>query len=96
MKNITFSDLSCKEVVNCRDGRILGYVADLKFNTENGNIISLFVKEQSKVFSFSKSACAEIPFECIDKIGDDIIIINASYPVPHKEKQKKEKKSFFG
>ena len=97
MKNTTFSKLADKEVVNCRDGRIVGYVTDLKINTESGNVISVFIKESTGTFCFSKSSTLEIPFDCIDKIGDDIIIVNASFPLPaKKEKPKKEKKSFFG
>lgn len=97
MKTTTFSSLSCKEVVNCKDGKIIGYTTDLKLDTECGQILSIFVKPQEKFFGFSKKALIEIPFDDIDKIGQDIILVNTPChqeicPVP----DKKEKKKFFG
>ncbi len=97
MKITTFSNLSCKEVVNCKDGKIIGYVNDLKLDTESGDILSLFVKPQDKPFGFSKKGMIEIPFENIDRIGQDIILINLPF---HQEicedSGKKEKKKLFG
>ena len=73
MKRLTFSCFSEKAVVNCRDGRIMGYPYDLRFDADSGNILSFFVKESGKLCFFSKPNTAEIPWERITKIGDDII-----------------------
>ena len=97
MKTTTFSSISCKEVVNCKDGKIIGYVNDLKIDTENAIILSLFVKPQEKLFGFSKKEMLEIPFECIERFGQDIILVDL--PLQREvcvEADKKEKKKFFG
>ncbi len=97
MKRLTFSCFSEKAVVNCRDGRIMGYPYDLRFDADSGNILSFFVKESGKLCFFSKPNTAEIPWERITKIGDDIILVDTDFfPRPRDTKQKKEKKYFFG
>ena len=97
MKTTTFSNLSCKEVVNCKDGKIIGYVNDLKLDTESAGILSLFVKPHEKLLGFTKKSTIEIPFENVEKIGQDIILVNLP---PHQEifgnSCKKEKKKLFG
>ncbi|MBE6572080.1 MAG: YlmC/YmxH family sporulation protein [Ruminococcaceae bacterium] len=95
MKTTTFSNLSCKEVVNCRDGRSIGFVDDLTIDTENGTILSLLIKEQGKFFCFSKSKTIEIAYENIQKIGKDIILVDMQYfPEISENHEKKEKKKF--
>ena len=92
----TFSCFSEKEVVNCRDGKILGYPSDLKFDTESGKICSFTVKDSSKMFCFSKPETIEILWERITKIGDDIILVDIDFfPRTEEIKPKKEKKCFF-
>lgn len=95
MKTTTFSDLACKEVVNCRDGRSIGFADDLNIDTEGGTILSLLVKEQGKIFCFSKNRQIEIAYENIQKIGKDIILVDMPYlPDPCDGREKKEKKKF--
>ncbi len=97
MKSSTFEAFSRKEVINIRDGKILGYPCDLLFDTECGQIISFFAKDTSRLFCAGKKNITEIPWSSITKIGDDIILVDtvSSIPCPLPA-PKKEKKYFFG
>ena len=70
-------ELKNKEVINSADCKILGYVADVDFDLCNGRILAIIVPGPGKVLGF---LCREseyiIPYECITKIGQDIILVN--------------------
>ena len=70
-------ELKNKEVINSADCKILGYVADIDFDLCNGKIIAIIVPGPGKMFGF---LCREseyiIPYECITRIGQDIILVN--------------------
>ena len=70
------ADLRNKEVINICDGRRLGRVIDVEFNVCDGKIISLVVPKDEKVSLFGKVDGFNIPWCKIDKIGDDIILVN--------------------
>lgn len=96
----TFTEFCEKEVVNCRDGKILGSPFSLKFDIDSGTICSFFVRENALFCLPSKNDSIEIPWDHIDKIGHDIILVHMEhYPKPpdrHEKKKKKEKNSFLG
>ena len=96
MKITTFSRFCEKQVVNCRNGKIIGFPTDIKLDTENGKILSVFVCEANKIPLFTKPAITEIPWEKIDKVGEDLIIVDADCFAALQDKPKKEKKYFFG
>lgn len=70
-------DLKNKEVINSADCKILGYVADVDFDLCNGRVLAIIVPGPGKVLGF---LCREseyiIPYECITRIGPDIILVN--------------------
>lgn len=96
IKTATFSCFCEKEVVNCRDGKIIGCPIDLKFDFECGQILSFFVRDTQKGGLFSKAPLLEIAWDKIQKIGEDIILVDLDFTAPPPEKPKKEKKIFFG
>lgn len=84
-------DLSCKEVVNICDGSRLGYVDDVEIDTCTGRIVALVVPSGSGVMSLlGKGEDLVVPWECIEKIGDDIILVKhqpvAQSTRPHRGK----------
>ena len=96
MRTTLFSKFCEKQVVNCRDGRVLGYVSDLKFETENGKIISIFAKEPGGCGLFTKSIPIEVYWDKITKIGEDIILADIDVPPFRRdENRKKDRKCFF-
>ncbi len=72
---ISFSELRCKEVVNAADGRRLGRIVDIVFSGENGKIKGI-VTPAVKRSVFSKSQELFIPWRCVEKLGEDVIIVN--------------------
>ena len=88
-----FSQLRCKEVINITDGRRLGYVSDLELETENGRILSLFVPCPGRFFGlFGSNGHYQIPWSCIRKIGDDLILVDVCLD---EVCCRKEKRGFF-
>ncbi|MGM9658269.1 MAG: YlmC/YmxH family sporulation protein [Eubacteriales bacterium] len=70
---IMFSDLCDKEVVNVCDGTVLGFVSDAEFDTECGRILRLTVP--LKCGLFTKKSNAYIRWDCIERIGEDVILV---------------------
>ena len=72
-----FFFLLCKEVINLRDCKQLGRVADLEFDERNGCIHKLLVPRGNKWENFFK--CQEdyvICYRDIKQIGPDIILVD--------------------
>ncbi len=65
-----------KEVINSCDGRRLGYVSDIEFDVCDGRITAIIVPEKSGFCGFGSSDYV-IPWEKIQKIGEDVILVDA-------------------
>lgn len=76
MKWERFSSLKEKEVINICDGKRLGVVCDLELDIATGKICTLIVPEDGGKWNFF---CKEreyfVPWRCIKRIGDDIILV---------------------
>jgi YlmC/YmxH family sporulation protein len=71
------ADLRCKEVINVHDGLRLGFVCDILFNIDNGQILALVVPGPCKFLGiFGREDDYIIPWDCICRIGDDIILVD--------------------
>ncbi len=77
MKQIRFSDFKEKEVINCRDGERLGYVCDLIFDCNTGNILKIIIPGPCKVWGIlGRENEYIIGFCCIVQIGEDVILVD--------------------
>lgn len=65
-----------KEVINICDGSRLGYVCDVAVETCSGKIVSITVPGECRIFSFSKGNVLVIPWEKIERVGEDTILVN--------------------
>ncbi|MCI8842506.1 MAG: YlmC/YmxH family sporulation protein [Oscillospiraceae bacterium] len=84
-----FSELRCKEVINICDGARLGYVDDLVLELPQGQVIALIVPGPSCFFGlFGRECDYYIPWPCIKRMGDDIILVDV---IPEQIKQPKHK-----
>ena len=73
---ITFCDLRAKEVVNICDGKLLGNIIDIAFDSCSARITGIVVPGEKTFFSFFKShSDIYIPFNRICKIGKDVILV---------------------
>ena len=72
-----FSNLKCKEVVNVCDGCRLGFVTDVEVDLKTGRIVAIIVPGRGKCFGLIHGhEDFVIPWDCIRRIGDDIILID--------------------
>lgn len=88
--NTTANSLKDREVVNVCDGRRIGFVCDFGIDIVTGRICSLIVPGEFKVWHFGKRDDYIIPWDCITRIGDEIILVNVPSLVCERQ-EKKEK-----
>ncbi len=67
--------LKQKTVINIIEGRQLGYVSDLIIDECTGRICSIVVPGCPGIKTFFRSKGIVIPWNCIVKIGDDVILV---------------------
>ncbi len=73
------SDLQTKYIVNVQDGKNIGNIIDVKIDEETGSIVSLVIEPNKNFFSFNKGKIdTEINWKSIEKIGEDVILVNIS------------------
>jgi YlmC/YmxH family sporulation protein len=69
-----FSDLKKKKVINVTDGKDLGKIIDFIFSYPDGKIKSIIVPGKKNAFF---TGCELIiNFSCIERIGDDTILVS--------------------
>lgn len=91
MEKIVRSDDFCeKDVINICDGRLLGNVSDIEFDICEGRIISVVIPEKGGLFLHGEDIV--VPWCKIQKIGEDVILVDAEEccrPRPCDEKKKR-------
>lgn len=74
---LTFCDLKSKDVINICDGRNMGTISDISFDTCLGKITGIIVPCSKNIFNIFKSnSDIFIPYNRICKIGKDIILVD--------------------
>ena len=86
-----FRDLRRKEVINISDGSRLGPVADVDLRVPEGQIAAIVVYGPARFFGlFGRGEEYYIPWDCIQRIGDDIILIDK--PFQRREPERKRRR----
>lgn len=70
------SDFIYREVINISDGEKIGFVSDIEFDKDTGNISSIIVPDKNRKLFAPKNSGVKIPWDNIKKIGDDIILVD--------------------
>lgn len=83
----TVDALKEKEVINICDGRRLGYICDLIIDTCSGQILSILVPGDMRVFSLKRPEMINIPWCNIERIGNDTILVKPDFPLPDRKKR---------
>lgn len=87
------TDFSNKEIININDGHRFGNIVDVVFDSETGQIRSLIVPAKRDGFSFlEKPYEYEIPWNDVEKVGDDYIFVKFDAP---QRNMPAKRKSFF-
>ncbi len=71
----SFSELRNKQVINIRDGSLLGCVSDIEFNSCNGEITAIVLPGNGLLASLSPKNRIVIPWCDIERIGKDTILV---------------------
>lgn len=74
---LSFCELRAKEVVNATDGKRMGRIVDLIFSRDDGTVSGIVVPFSKRSF-FGKNQDVFIPWRCVQKIGEDVILVTLS------------------
>lgn len=70
------SDLQHKDVINVIDGSKIGNIIDIKIDN-NGNMEGLIIEKSKFLVSmFTNKSEIEVKWSQIEKIGEDVILVN--------------------
>ena len=90
MGHCRITDLRCKEVINICDGCRLGFPCDVAVDVVTGQLVAIVVPGPFSFFGlFGKGEEFVIPWDCIKRIGDDIILIEREFAHPPKKKRRR-------
>lgn len=91
-----FTLLRRKEVINLCDGCRLGCVGDVEVQIPEGTVKALIVFGPCRFFGlFGRGEDFYIPWECVQKFGDDIILVDKPFQRREPGTPPKRKKGWF-
>ena len=74
--NVKLTELKCKEVICVADGRRLGFVCDVQVEVPDGCVRAIIVPGPCRFWGlFGRKDDYVIPWNCIQRIGPDIILV---------------------
>lgn len=74
---IKLSELQRKNIINIRDGKIVGKITDVEVDPTSGVLIKLIIEKAHLVRNiFSSDEDITIKFTQIKKLGEDVILID--------------------
>ncbi len=83
MQCCTVTQLRDKEVISTKNGCRVGYVTDVEINRKEGKLCALLIyQSRPKGALFAKPEPLRIPWEDIEIIGDDTILVRFAPPAP--------------
>lgn len=91
MERLSTCDLREKEVINLCDGTRLGCPSDFEFEACDGKITALVITRPSGFLGLGRGHELRIPWNRIECIGEDAILVrlSASEVLPPPKKKKK-------
>lgn len=81
MQNIVIcvSDFKLKEVINIVDGKRMGTISDIEIDVDSGRLTAIVVPGAGKFLGlFGRNEDVVIPWNKINKIGLDVILVEAT------------------
>jgi len=76
---VTLGELRSREVINICDGARLGHICDIEIDECTGQLLSLIIPGESKLFGLIRSdEEIVIPYSAIKKLGDDVILVEVN------------------
>jgi YlmC/YmxH family sporulation protein len=89
----TFLELKSKQVINTVDGKCLGHITDIIFDIVCAKALGFIVPQPNQGFLglFKGGKDIFIPFDCVCKIGVDVILVEL-YIDDHDRRDKRNPK----
>ena len=93
----SLEEIHSKEVIDLGTGERLGYIDDIRFDTDTSEVTSLIIYGTRKPFSFTAHENdIEIPCSAIEVVGAETILVRCSDLIYHTNSSKNRLKSLFG
>lgn len=90
MQSCRIFDMGYKEVIDVESGVRLGYVYDAEIDVETGRVQALYVPGRARFFGLlGREEDMVIPWQNIEKIGDDIILARHTHTLPAPSRRKR-------
>ena len=78
----TVSELKEKEVIGICSGKRYGCVNDVEVDLSCGKVVALLLPSEESILRLGRRAPLRIPWDRIERIGPDIILVNYTAPDP--------------
>lgn len=95
----SFLELKSKQVINTVDGKCLGHITDIIFDVVSACALGFVVPQpnQGLLGLFKGGKDIFIPFNCVCKIGIDVILVELYIDdkLPHKPKDDKKREIIY-
>ena len=76
-----FSELRNKEIIHVCEGTRLGYLNDVCIDTDTGRVTAIMVPGPCRLLGLvGRDSDYIIPWGCIRRIGEDIILVEGAIP----------------
>ena len=74
---VSFLELKSKQVINTVDGKCLGHITDIIFDSDCAKLLGFIVPQSGYGFwgLFRGNREIFIPYDCVCKIGVDVILV---------------------
>lgn len=83
------AELKDKQVVSIKDASVVGFVSDIEFDTDSGSLTSVVITGKNRGISFlGRGEDIVIPWDKIDVIGNDSILISMEGFLPKQRRKK--------
>ena len=93
----SFLELKSKQVINTVDGKCLGHITDIIFDVVTAKALGFIVPQPNQGFLglFRGGRDIFIPFDCVCKIGVDVILVELYIDENGRKNNKPPKNSKF-
>ncbi len=93
----SLEELRSKEVIDICTGERLGYIDDIRFDTDTGEVAALVIYGGWRIFGLApRGDDLEIPCQAVEVVGEDTILVRHTDLTYHTNIRKNSIKSLFG
>ena len=91
----SFLELKAKQVINTVDGKCLGHITDIVFDVVTAKALGFVVPQPNQGFwgLFKGGKDIFIPFDCVCKLGVDVILVELYVDEAPNKRERCEKNS---